>query len=93
MAKKKRSAKVPGDLRDLLRVSPGLTQPSDYPTDGAPGAPGGRVKTLAALAEVSGPAIGELQERFYAASTVPGDLAQRRVLLVLQGMDTSGKGE
>lgn len=36
------------------------------------------------------PHLAELQERLFAQSAVGGD--QRRVLLVLQGMDTSGKG-
>ncbi|MCW2530054.1 MAG: polyphosphate kinase 2 family protein [Pseudonocardiales bacterium] len=87
MAKKKES------VRDLLRVRPGLSDPTAYPTDEVFGAPGSKAKTLAALTGVTGPAIAELQEKFFAASTVPTEPgSERRILLVLQGMDTSGKG-
>ena len=36
--------------------------------------------------------MSELQERLFAQSKVEGPDSQRNVLLVLQGMDTSGKG-
>lgn len=86
-------AKMKQSVRDRLRVQPGLSDPGDYPSDAAPGAPGKKAKTLAALTDSNGPALADLQEKFYAASTVPGDPgSKRRILLVLQGMDTSGKG-
>jgi PPK2 family polyphosphate:nucleotide phosphotransferase len=63
------------------------------PTDAAPGFPGTKEEGKAAL-DAIGPELAELQERLFAQ----GRSAQRRsgghsrVLLVLQGMDTSGKG-
>ena len=49
----------------------------------------GDKRTGAADLAVVGAELGELQERFFAASRAG---APHRVLLVLQGMDTSGKG-
>ncbi|MEU8759931.1 PPK2 family polyphosphate kinase [Streptomyces sp. NPDC048659] len=76
-------------MRALLRVPPG--EPVDltaYDTRATPGGPKGKAAGLAATAAL-GPGLAGLQERLYAASTA-GD--RRRLLLVLQGMDTSGKG-
>jgi PPK2 family polyphosphate:nucleotide phosphotransferase len=76
---------VAKSLRDVLRVTPG--QPVDLDeldTQATPLAPGGKKKTTAGIA-ATGDSLAELQEALYAA-------AQRRVLVVLQGMDTSGKG-
>lgn len=76
-------------------LSPLLRVPSGERVDlGAfhPGAtPAGPTDKAAGVAATTGMAerLGSLQERLYAAST-GGD--RRRVLLVLQGMDTSGKG-
>ncbi|CAM5614827.1 hypothetical protein SAVIM338S_05692 [Streptomyces avidinii] len=67
-----------GERVDLGALHPGGTPAG--PTDKAAG-----VAATARMAEH----LGSLQERLYAASTA-GD--RRRVLLVLQGMDTSGKG-
>ncbi|WP_326596078.1 polyphosphate kinase 2 family protein [Streptomyces sp. NBC_01803] len=76
-------------LRALARLRPGA--PVDLaaiPSDATPGFAGakaaGRAETAAMGAE-----LAALQERLYAAAT-GGD--RRRLLLVLQGMDTSGKG-
>lgn len=76
-------------LRELLRVTPG-ERPDLRLLDssGTPGGPAGKAAGLAATALLAQP-LASLQERLYAASTA-GD--RRRVLLVLQGMDTSGKG-
>ncbi|MFH8337710.1 PPK2 family polyphosphate kinase [Streptomyces sp. AM6-12] len=77
------------DLRHLLRLPPG--EPVDlaaHDPAATPGAPGGKHASLAD-AERMGKELAELQERLWAAGTA-GD--RRRVLLVLQGMDTSGKG-
>lgn len=54
-----------------------------------PGAPGGKEGARKEL-EKDAAELADLQERLYAESTIEG--ATRRVLLVLQGMDTSGKG-
>ena len=76
-------------LRDTLRHRPGGPSFAGLEPDATPKAPGGKRQTLAKLEE-RGVELADLQERLYAAGTQPG--ATRRVLLVLQGMDTSGKG-
>ncbi|WP_240434621.1 PPK2 family polyphosphate kinase [Streptomyces sp. YIM 130001] len=76
-------------MSDLLRVPPGEpVDLSSYDTRATPGGPGGKAAGREATARLGAP-LADLQERLYAASTA-GD--RRRVLLVLQGMDTSGKG-
>ncbi|WP_078972112.1 PPK2 family polyphosphate kinase [Streptomyces sp. WM6368] len=78
-----------GPLRELLRVTPGNRPDlSRLDPSATPGGPDGKAAGLAATALLAQP-LGSLQERLYASSTA-GD--RRRVLLVLQGMDTSGKG-
>ena len=57
-------------------------------TDAAPGFDGGKKKGKAALFAL-GDELSDLQERLFAEGTSG---SARRVLLVLQGMDTSGKG-
>jgi PPK2 family polyphosphate:nucleotide phosphotransferase len=72
-------------LRDELRVPPGAAVDlTAYDPRATPLAPGGKAKTKASLEE-HGAVLAPLQEALFAEST-------RRVLLVLQGMDTSGKG-
>ncbi|MEU0207167.1 PPK2 family polyphosphate kinase [Streptomyces canus] len=76
-------------LRELLRVPGG--KPMDlasYDTRETPAGPRDKQAGLAAMTDLATP-LADLQERLWAASTA-GD--RRRVLLVLQGMDTSGKG-
>ncbi|MCX2185138.1 polyphosphate kinase 2 family protein [Streptomyces sp. SKN60] len=76
-------------VRELLRLPVGeRIDLSAYDAGGTPGGPDGKKAGAAATAAL-GPRLAELQERLYAASTA-GD--RRRLLLVLQGMDTSGKG-
>ncbi|MGW7260448.1 polyphosphate kinase 2 family protein [Streptomyces sp. NPDC054834] len=77
------------DLREPLRVPGG--EPVDlaaYDTAATPGYAGGKAAARLATAR-TGKRLAGLQERLWAASTC-GD--RRRLLLVLQGMDTSGKG-
>jgi PPK2 family polyphosphate:nucleotide phosphotransferase len=72
----------------LLRIPPGPVRLMSYDTRATPGFDGDKTagkKALAALAEP----ISELQERLYAEGRTGG---VRSVLVVLQGMDTSGKG-
>jgi PPK2 family polyphosphate:nucleotide phosphotransferase len=77
------------DLRALLRVSGGeRTDLGGHDARATPGGPGDKAAGLAETAR-PGERLAGLQERLWAASTA-GD--RRRVLLVLQGMDTSGKG-
>ena len=62
------------------------------PTDATSGFKGGKRAGRKALDKL-GPELAELQERLFAQGrSGEGADAQRRVLLVLQGMDTSGKG-
>ncbi|WP_225826307.1 PPK2 family polyphosphate kinase [Streptomyces naphthomycinicus] len=76
-------------LRELLRLPRGeRIDLTGYGTRATPGAPDGKQAALAE-AEHTGRLLAGLQERLWAAGTA-GDT--RRVLLVLQGMDTSGKG-
>ncbi|MEU6624080.1 PPK2 family polyphosphate kinase [Streptomyces litmocidini] len=88
--KKKRKAPAPEPaLRDLLRVPEGeRIDLAAYDAGATPAGPADKTAGLAATTAL-GPRLAELQERLYAASTA-GD--RRRLLLVLQGMDTSGKG-
>ncbi|MEU0048966.1 PPK2 family polyphosphate kinase [Streptomyces sp. NPDC006309] len=86
---KRSSRKKDEALRDLLRLPPGeRVDLAGYDTRATPGAPGGKQAGLADTAR-TGRRLARLQERLWAAGTA-GD--RRRVLLVLQGMDTSGKG-
>jgi PPK2 family polyphosphate:nucleotide phosphotransferase len=76
-------------LRERLRVAPG--EPVDLAAldpRATPLAPGGKRATRAAM-EGQGAPLAALQEALYAEAAGGGT---RRVLLVLQGMDTSGKG-
>lgn len=72
----------------FLQLAPGPVDLAAIPTDAAPGFPGDKEDGEAALAEL-GPELSDLQERLWAERTAGSD---RRVLLVLQGLDTSGKG-
>jgi PPK2 family polyphosphate:nucleotide phosphotransferase len=75
-------------VSDLLRVPAGDVDLRSYDTRATPGFSGSKNAGTAALAEV-GSRLSDLQEMLY-ASGVKGD--RRSLLLVLQGMDTSGKG-
>jgi len=76
-------------IADLLRLKPGA--PVDLAALDTRATPGveNRAQVEAQLPALAA-RVAELQERLYAAAA-GGDSA-RRVLLVLQGMDTSGKG-
>jgi PPK2 family polyphosphate:nucleotide phosphotransferase len=74
-------------LRDRLRLVDGPVNLLGYPSDGTPLAPGGKARTKLELAR-TGPLLAERQEMLYANGQT-GD--PRRILLVLQGTDTSGK--
>ena len=82
----KRSPKSPEEVADRYTFAPGdlLTTWSTDQTDTAPGDRAAtEVATAVLLAE-----LAELQERLYAEGVGGG---QRSLLLLLQGMDTSGK--
>lgn len=75
-------------MRTALRVPAGPVNLAGYDTAARPLVPvkkSGKPKKLTTDAEL----LAGLQERLWAESTAGGD---RRVLLLLQGMDTAGKG-
>ncbi|MEU1270700.1 PPK2 family polyphosphate kinase [Streptomyces sp. NPDC005799] len=77
------------DLRTLLRVPGGEhLDLAEYDTRHGPAGPKDKAAGRAETAR-TGKRLAKLQERLWAAGTA-GD--RRRVPLVLQGMDTSGKG-
>jgi PPK2 family polyphosphate:nucleotide phosphotransferase len=71
-----------------LRAGPGRPDLTAIETDAAPGFVGKKAEGEAALAGI-GPELAELQERLFAEGRSG---SSRSLLLVLQGMDTSGKG-
>jgi PPK2 family polyphosphate:nucleotide phosphotransferase len=72
----------------LHRLPTGPVDLTAIATDDTPGFDGGKSKGKAALLALADD-LSDLQERLWAARTTG---SQRRILLVLQGMDTSGKG-
>ncbi|MEP9383119.1 polyphosphate kinase 2 family protein [Nocardioides sp. KR10-350] len=75
-------------LLDHLRVPKGPVDLSAYATDSTPGVKGDKDEGEERLADL-GPSLLELQTKLFAVGK-SGE--QRQLLLVLQGMDTSGKG-
>ena len=76
------------DITAHLRLPGGPVDLTAIETDVAPGFTGTKAEGKATLFAM-GDELSDLQERLWAQRTVG---SQRRVLLVLQGMDTSGKG-
>ena len=91
--KKNNDAGEPGaaeqnlSVRDLLRVGPDFQLSAVDPRRIVAG-PADKAEARAAAAALEGE-VTEWQERLFAESKGGG---QRRLLIVLQGMDTSGKG-
>src|SRR3954447_14302489 len=75
-------------LRDLLRAPAAPVLLSTLDPRATPLAPGDKDRTREVML-AEGQRLAELQERLFAEGATGG---RRRVLLVLQGMDTSGKG-
>jgi PPK2 family polyphosphate:nucleotide phosphotransferase len=75
-------------ISELLRLPSGPVDLTDIDTRATPGFDGGKKEGKAALPEL-GPELAELQEKLFAEGYTG---SRQRVLLVLQGMDTSGKG-
>jgi PPK2 family polyphosphate:nucleotide phosphotransferase len=73
---------------DALRLSAGPVDLSTVRTDATPGFSGNKKAGEQALVKM-GSELADLQERLFAERTTG---STRNVLLVLQGMDTSGKG-
>jgi PPK2 family polyphosphate:nucleotide phosphotransferase len=74
-------------FRELLKCPPGPVDLTQFQPRATPGLKGGKDQALNELPDLSG-RLADLQERMYAAAK-EGD--KRRLLLVLQGMDTAGK--
>jgi PPK2 family polyphosphate:nucleotide phosphotransferase len=88
VAKKRGSrSDTPAELAQRLRVGPGFVL-ADVQPRSTPGFDGGKVEGQAALA-ATGKRLSELQERLFAEARGGG---RRSVLLIVQGLDTSGKG-
>jgi PPK2 family polyphosphate:nucleotide phosphotransferase len=85
MAKKSQAKR---SVRAALRVPPAVAAGIPLEPDSHPVGPDTKAKAAEQLA-TTGPRLAELQEALYAEGVTGGN---RRVLLVLQGMDTSGKG-
>ena len=83
-----KSSKPAARVSDLLRVPAGPVDLSALDTRATPGFDGGKAAGKAALADL-GARLSDLQEQLYAEGVKGGS---RTVLLILQGMDTSGKG-
>jgi PPK2 family polyphosphate:nucleotide phosphotransferase len=75
-------------LSAALRLSAGTVDLSEHDARATPHFDGGKKDGKKALAELGDP-LADLQERLFAEGVSGG---RRSVLLVLQGMDTSGKG-
>jgi PPK2 family polyphosphate:nucleotide phosphotransferase len=83
-----KSSKPAARVSDLLRVPAGPVDLSALDTRATPGFDGGKAAGKAALADL-GARLSDLQERLHAEGVSGGS---RSLLLILQGMDTSGKG-
>jgi PPK2 family polyphosphate:nucleotide phosphotransferase len=96
MSPKKKSAAssqplpVSQPLTEVLRCPAGAVDLSALDSSGTPGFPGLKADA-ARLTSALEPELGDLQERLFAAGRVAPQQAPR-VLVILQGMDTSGKG-
>ncbi|HET6743336.1 MAG TPA: polyphosphate kinase 2 family protein [Kribbella sp.] len=89
MAKQKKGEKgAGGGLRELLRVPAGEVDLTTYDTRSTAGFSGNKDDGKTALADL-GAEVSDWQERLFAEGRSGGE---RSILLVLQGMDTSGKG-
>jgi PPK2 family polyphosphate:nucleotide phosphotransferase len=82
------SAFPTSDLTATLRIPPGPVDLASIETDAAPGFEGKKADGEAALLGLEAE-LADLQERLFADGKAGGN---RTLLLVLQGMDTSGKG-
>jgi PPK2 family polyphosphate:nucleotide phosphotransferase len=87
----KEPAPVTQGLSELLRLPAGPVDLSRLDPRATTGYPGRGKEDAADLTRAVAPELGELQERLFAAGRVDGP-EPPKVLVILQGMDTSGKG-
>jgi PPK2 family polyphosphate:nucleotide phosphotransferase len=90
MAKKSKVDDVPQLITDLLRLPVGPVDLAGLDTAATPGFPGDK-EDASEITEDLAPELGDLQERLFAAGRVK-ETTNQKILIVLQGMDTSGKG-
>jgi PPK2 family polyphosphate:nucleotide phosphotransferase len=90
MAKKSKADDVPQLITDLLRLPVGPVDLAGHDTEATPGFEGDK-EDASEITEDLAPELGELQERLFAAGRVK-ETTNQKILMVLQGMDTSGKG-
>ncbi|GAB3623009.1 polyphosphate kinase 2 family protein [Mariniluteicoccus endophyticus] len=79
------------DLRSLLRIPQGPVDMADLDPGAKPGYPGKGKEDAADATAGMADELSDLQERLYAQGRTGAEDAQS-VLVILQGMDTSGKG-
>lgn len=89
--KKKKNGAKHRPLTDLLRPQAGPVSMAGLDPSASPAYPGKGKDDAERLTAAIGPKLSDLQERLFANGRSTPD-ASPRVLVVLQGMDTSGKG-
>jgi len=77
-------------LSELLRLPIGRVDMEELDPAATPGFEGDK-EDAAEITEALAPELGDLQERLFAAGRVK-ETTNKKILIVLQGMDTSGKG-
>ena len=90
MAKKSSDDERPQLISDLLRLPVGGVDLAQFDPASTPGFSGDK-EDASEMTEALAPELGDLQERLFAAGRVK-ETTDRKILIVLQGMDTSGKG-
>ena len=78
-------------LTELLRLPAGEVDLTSLDPAATTGFPGSGKADAPALTEALAPELGDLQERLFANGRV-AEAGAKRLLIMLQGMDTSGKG-
>ena len=90
MAKKSSDDERSQLISDLLRLPVGGVDLAQFDPASTPGFSGDK-EDASEITEALAPELGDLQERLFAAGRVK-ETTDRKILIVLQGMDTSGKG-
>ena len=94
MAKNNKDDKVPPlitkPVSELLRLPAGQVDMNAFDAAATPRFPGAK-QDAAAMTDALAPELSDLQERLFAVGRAE-ESTTKRILVVLQGMDTSGKG-